>query len=60
MDPLFIYVSCLPCFSCLFIAALYSPDLLYVMCFCVFVTFLGQVWNLIVSIPDLCILIYYN
>ena len=32
--------------------------------FCVFVTFpcvaLGQVWHLIVSIPDLCLLSYFN
>ena len=38
--------------------------LLYVMFFCVFVTFscgvLGQVWYLIVSIPDLCLLIYFS
>ena len=51
--------------SRLFIAALRSPagkrgtsSLLFVMFYCVFVTFpcgiLGQVWYLIVSIPDLC------
>ena len=50
---------------CLFIAALWSPAetgliswLLFVMFNCVFVTFpcgiLGQVWYLIVLIPDLC------
>ena len=37
--------------------------LLYVMFSCVFVTFpcgvLGQVWYLIVSIPDLCLLPYF-
>ena len=49
----------------LFIAALWSPAgngltswLSFVMFNCVFVTFqfgiLGQVWYLIVSIPDLC------
>ena len=36
--------------------------LLYVMFYCVFVTFLcgvlGQVWYLIVSIPDFCLLTY--
>ena len=36
----------------------------YVMFYCVFVTFpcgvLGQVWCLIVSIPDLCLLSYFN
>ena len=56
--------------SCLFIAALWSPTgkgltswLLFVMFNCVFVTFpsgiLGQVWCLIVSIPDLCHLSYF-
>ena len=54
---------------CLFIAALWSPAgkgltswLSFVMLNCVFVTFpcgiLGQVWYLIVSIPDLCDLSY--
>ena len=37
--------------------------LLYVMFYCVFVTFscgvLGQVWYLIVSISDLCLLTYF-
>ena len=57
--------------SRLFIAALWSPAgkgltswLLFVMFNCVFVTFpcgiLGQVWNLIVSIPDLCRLSYFK
>ena len=56
--------------SRLFIAALWSPAgkgltswLLLVMIGCVFVTFpcciLGQVWYLIVSIPDLCRLSYF-
>ena len=56
--------------SRLFIAALWSPVgkgltswLLFVMLYCVFVTFpcsiLGQVWYLIVSIPDLCRLSYF-
>ena len=51
--------------SRLFIAALWSPAgkgmtscLSFVMFYCVFVTFpcgiLGQMWYLIVSIPDLC------
>ena len=61
------YVLCLSCFNflCWFIAALWSPAgkeltywLLFVMFNCIFVTFpcsvLGQVWHLIVSIPDLC------
>ena len=54
----------------LFIAALWSPAgkgltswLLFVMFNCVFVTFpcgiLGQVWYLIVYIPDLCRLSYF-
>ena len=57
--------------SCLFIAALWSPAgkglafcPLFVMFNCVFVTFpcgsLGQVWYLIVSIPDLCHLSYFQ
>ena len=56
--------------SRLFIAALCSPAgkgltfwLLFVMFNCVFVTFpcgiLGQVWYLIVSIPNLCHISYY-
>ena len=56
--------------SCLFIAALWSPEwieltswLSFVMSNCVFVSFpcgiLGQVWYLIVSIPDLCRLSYF-
>ena len=55
--------------SRLFIAALWSPAgkgltswLLFVMFNCIFITFpcyiLGQVWYLIVSIPDLCHLSY--
>ena len=55
----------------LLIAALWSPAgkgltfwLLFVMFKCVFVTFLcgilGQVWYLIVSIPDLCGLSYFS
>ena len=55
--------------SCLFIAALWSPAgkgltpwLLFVMSYSDFVTFpcgiLGQVWYLIVLIPDLCSLSY--
>ena len=55
----------------LFIAAMLSPAgkgliswLLFVMFNCVFITFpcgiLGQVWYLIVSIPDLCHLSYFR
>ena len=54
----------------LFFAALWSPAgkgltarLLFVMLNCVFVTFLcdilGQVWYLIVTIPDMCRLSYF-
>ena len=54
----------------LFIAALWSPArrgltsrLLFVMFNCVFVTFpcgiQGQVWYMIVSIPDLCHFSYF-
>ena len=57
--------------SRLFIAALWPPAgkwltscLSFVVFNCVFVTFpygiLGQVWYLIVSIPDLCHLSYIN
>ena len=64
-----IYVSYFIMLSCLFIAALWSPagkelisllSCIYVMCSCAFVTFPGgvlvQVWHLIVSIHDLCLL----
>ena len=55
----------------LFISALWSPAgnqltswLLFAMFNCVFVTIpcgiLGQVWYLIVSIPDLCCLSYFD
>ena len=57
--------------SLLFVAALLSPAgkrltswLLFVLFNCIFVTFpcgiLGQVWYLIVSIPDLCRLSYFD
>ena len=56
--------------SCLFISALWSPAgkgltswISFYVLLC-FVTFpcgiLGQVWYLIVSIPDLCHLSYFN
>ena len=65
---MFICSSCLPC---LFIAASLVVSscegltswLLYVMFSCVFITYpygvLGQVWYLIVSIPDLCLHPYF-
>ena len=57
--------------SCLFIAALWSHDgkgltswLSFMMSNCEFVTFqcgiLGQVWYLVVLIPDLCCLSYFR
>ena len=62
------------CFLCLvflmilpmFIAALWSPAVLALVgdFYCIFVTFpfviLGQVWYLIVSLPDLCLLSCFN
>ena len=50
----------------LFIAAWERADLLALVghVYCIFVTFpcciLGQVWYLIVSFPDLCILSYFD
>ena len=68
MDPF-----CYLCFtfafimmSCLFLAALQSPALKRLLCVmfpCVFVTFpygvFGQVWYLVVSIPDIYLLLYF-
>ena len=67
MFLIFVFVMLL----CLFTAALWSPAgkglttwLLFMMFNCVIATFpcgfLGQVWYLIVSIPDLCHLFYYK
>ena len=54
-------VSCSLVVTCWEMADLLA--LLYVMFSCAFVTFtysvLGQVWYLIVSIPDLCLLPYF-
>ena len=48
----------------LMVTCLEMNNLLYVMFSCVFVTFpcgvLGQVWYLIVSIPDICLLPYFD
>ena len=63
-------MSCVVILSRLFIASLWSPTgkgltswLLFVMSDCDFVTFpfgiLGQVWYLIVLIPDLCRISYF-
>ena len=72
MDPFCYLCFVSVMLSYLFIAALWSPArkgltswLFCVCCFLVFfVTFqfgvLGQVWYLIVSIPDLCLLPYFN
>ena len=71
MDNLCYLCLVLVTLSPLFIAAMWSPAwkvltswLLFVMFYCVFVTFpcdiLGQVWYLIVSIPDLCCLSYFH
>ena len=69
---MFFSVLCLLCLCArLFICALWSPAgkgltccLLFVVYTCEFVTFpfdiLGNVWYLIVSIPDLCTLTYFN
>ena len=58
---------CLVCFCKPVVTCWARADhlaLLYVMFSCVFVTFpygvLGQVWYLIVSIPDLCLLYFNN
>ena len=57
--PAFTSVHC-----CLVVTCLERADLLFVMFNCVSVTFtcgiLGQVWYLIVSIPDLCHLSYFE
>ena len=72
MDLLCFSVLCLLCLCArLFICALWSPAgkgltswLSFVVYNCEFVTFprciLGQVWYLIVSIPDLCTLTYFG
>ena len=66
-----LFLSCVCyAFTRLFIDALWSPAgkgliswLSFVMSYCVFVIFpcgiLGQVWYLIVSIPDLCPFSYF-
>ena len=66
----FIYVSCLSCFLVCslrpfghLLGKADRLDRLYVKFSCVFVTFpcgvLGQVWYLIVSIPDFSLLTYF-
>ena len=58
----FMSVHCSLVVTCMERAGLLA--LLYVMFYCVFVTFpcgvLDQVWYLIVSIPDLRLLTYFN
>ena len=71
MDHLFYLCLVFVMLSRLFIAALWSTAgkgmtswLSFLMLNCVFVTFpsgiLGQMWYLIVSIPDLCHLSYFK
>ena len=69
MDLLcFCSVLCLLClcasvYMCFVVTCWERADLLAFVCgvFCEFVTFpLGQVWYLIVSIPDLCTFTYFN
>ena len=71
MDPFcyFCFVFVFVLLSCLFLVPLWSPAgkglaFLCVMFSCVFVTFpygvLGQVWYLIVSIPELFLLLYMD
>ena len=66
MDHLYYLCLVFVLLSHLFIAALWSPAgkgltswLLFVM-FIVILLLLGQVWYLIVSIPDPCSLSYFN
>ena len=59
ISPLcFVFVHCSLVVTCLEMA--YLLDFLYMLFYCAFVTFpcgvLGQVWCLIVSVPDLCLL----
>ena len=68
MDHLYYLCLVFVMLSRLFIAALWSPAgkgltswLLFVMSNCVFpCDILGQVWYLVVSIPDICRLSYLN
>ena len=67
MDILCFSVLCLLCLcACLCMCSLWSPAgkeltswLSFVVFNCEFVT-LGQVWYLIVSVPDLCTLTYFD
>ena len=63
ISPLcFVFVHCSHVVTCLEMA--YLLDFLYMLFYCAFVTFpcgvLGQVWCLIVSVPDLCLLSYFH
>ena len=71
MDQIVLFMSCVcdafaSVHCCLAVTAGkgLASWLLFVMFNCVFVTFpcgiLGQVWYLIVSIPDLCRISYFN
>ena len=70
MDHLCVF--CILCFSCFCVYSMLPSGHLLVKgwplglvgdVYCIFVTFscgiLGQVWNLIVSLPDLSLLSYY-
>ena len=70
MDHMYYLCLVFVMLSCLFIAALWSPArkgltswLSFVMYYCVFITFLcsilGQVWYLIILIPDVWHLSYF-
>ena len=52
--------SCASVHMCLFVTSWERADLFALLLVCHFpIGILGQVWNLIVSIPDLCTLTYY-
>ena len=63
---LFAMSLCASVYMCFVVTCWERADLLALVCgvYCEFVTFpfgiLGQVWYLIVSIPDLCILTYFD
>ena len=63
MDHLYIVFVMLSCHCCLVVTCWERADLLFVIFNCVFVIFpcgiLGQVWYLIILIPDLCRLSYF-
>ena len=59
----FVMSLCASVYMCFVVTCWERADLLALVCgvHCEFVTFpLGQVWYLIVSIPDLCTLTYFD